>query len=357
MTIQNATTTPMSMQLMTGAVDRLATQETTIQGEVSSGVLSDSYAGLGDQRYAALSLQPQITEVAAWTSNITSAQNTLSVTQTAMSRITTIATNLQTSLTSLAGTTSASTVTAVALQARQDLTQLASLLNTQSGTEYVFAGNDSTSAPVADPSTIASGTFFQTVAASVATVGTNGAATTEAATVTAASDNGPSASVFSASLSTDATSASALGRSLTVGNQQHVGVGLVATAGGAASATSTGSPIRDLMRALAVVGSLDQADSSSTGFTTLVQDTTTQMTAVSAGLGLEVTSLGQTQNNLTSQTASLGEMSDALVKQLGAVKDSDPASLSTQLTATQNQLQASYSLIADMKGMSLAAYL
>ena len=356
MTVQNATSTPMSMQLMTGAVDSLSAQETAIQGEVSSGVVSDTYAGLGDQRYAALSLEPQITEVAAWTSNITSAQNTLSVTQTAMSSITTIATNLQTSLTSLAGTTDASTVTAVALQARQDLTQLASLLNTQSGSQYVFAGNDSTTPPVTDPSTIASGTFFQNIAASVATVGTTGAAATEAATFTAAADNGAQ-SVFSASLSTDGVSATALGHSLTVGDQQHVVVGLVATAGGATSATSTGSPIRDLMRALAVVGSLDQADSSSAGFATLVQDTTKQMTAVSAGLGLDVASLGQTQNNLTSQNASLGEMNDALVKQLGTVKDSDPASLSTQLTATQNQLQASYSLIADMKGMSLAAYL
>ena len=111
------------------------------------------------------------------------------------------------------------------------------------------------------------------------------------------------------------------------------------------------------MRALAVVGSFDQADASSAGFATLVQDTSTQMATVSAGLGLAVSSLGQTQNSLTSHNASLGEMSDALVKQLGAVKDSDPASLSAQLTATQNQLQASYSLIADMKGMSLASYL
>ena len=111
------------------------------------------------------------------------------------------------------------------------------------------------------------------------------------------------------------------------------------------------------MRALATVGSLDQADAGSAGFATLVNDTSSQMAGVSASLTTSVAALGQTQAQLTTQAGSLSLVSDALTQQLGTVKDSDPALLSTQITTTQNQLQASYSLIADMKGMTLASYL
>lgn len=357
MTIQNAATAPMSMLLLTQSVDRLTAQNASLQGQLTSGVVSDSYAGLGDQRTVALSLQPQITKVGAWQGNITSAQNTLSVTQTVMSRIATITSNLQTSLIGLQGNTTAINVSLAASQARQSLTELASLLNTQSGSQYVFGGNASDTAPVPDPSSVTSSSFFQTIAASVAGVATNGAAATETASVAAASDNSPGQSVFSSALSVDATTAAATGHSVTVGDQQHVTVGFVATQGGAASATSTGSSIRDLMRGLAVVGSLDQANASSSGFSNLVADTGSQMQAVSSSLNLTVASLGQTQAQMASQGNSLGQLGDALTKQLGLVKYSDPAALSVQLTMTQNQLQASYSLIADMKGMSLAAYL
>ncbi len=67
--------------------------------------------------------------------------------------------------------------------------------------------------------------------------------------------------------------------------------------------------------------------------------------------------LGQTQAQLASQSDMLGSVSDALATRLGAVRNSDAATLSSEVNATQNQLTASYTLIADMKGMSLAACL
>ena len=357
MTIQGATSLPSSITSLTQAVDQLSSQYNAEQAAVASGVTSDNYAGLGDQRYQALNLQPQITKLGAYQQNITAAQNNLTVTQTAMSQITTIATNLQTSLTSLQGDPSSVNVTTAALQARQSLTQLASLLNTQDGSGYVFSGNDSTNAPVTDPGSILQSSFFTTIADSVAAVGTTGADTAESATLAAASDNSSGASVFSTALSVDGTSATSLEHTVAVGEQDNAAVGFVATAGGAATSTSTGSSIRDLMRALATVGSLDQADPTSAGFTTLINDTSSEMTGVSSSLTTSVAALGQTQAQLATQGDDLSLMSDALTQQLGSIKDSDPALLSTQLTDTQNQLQASYSLIADMKGMTLAAYI
>lgn len=357
MTIQNASTAPATMTLLTRAVDQLSSQTTALQSQVSSGVVSDSYADLGDGRYQALDLQPQITQIAGWQTNISSAQATLDVTQTAMSRIATIASNLQTSLTTLQGDTSATTVSNAALQARQSLTELASLLNTKNASSYVFGGTASDTPPVADPSAITQSSFFQSIGSSVSDLGTLGADGVQTATVATASDNSLATSPFSAALSVTGQASSALTRSVTVGDQDHVAIGFVATSGGTPSTSSTGSSIRDLMSALAVVGNLDQASPATTGFAALVKNTSAQVSAADDSLNLSIASLGQTQANMTGQSTVLGQVSDALTTQLSAVKDSDPAAVSAQLTATQNQLQASYSLIADMKNMSLASYI
>lgn len=357
MTIQNAAAAPPTMTLLTRAVDQLSSQTTALQSQVSSGVVSDSYAGLGDGRYQALDLQPQITQITGWQTSISSAQTTLDVTQTAMSRIATIATNLQTSLTSLQGDTSATSVSNAALQARQSLTELASLLNTKNGSSYVFGGNASGTPPITDPSSITEGSFFQSIGSSVAALGGESAEDVEGATVKTVSDNSLATSPFSAALSVTAQQATALTRSVTVGDGDHVAIGFVATSGGTSSGVSTGSSIRDLMRALAVVGNLDQTSASSAGFATLVKDTGAQMSTVSDSLNLSIASLGQTQATMTGRSSFLGQVGDALTTQLSAIKDSDPAAVSAQLTATQNQLQASYSLIADMKNMSLASYI
>lgn len=357
MTIQNATLLSPTISGLTQSVDRLSSQYTALSGAVSSGVVADSYAGLGDSRYQALSLQPEISKIGAWQQNVTSAQNTLNITQTAMSRITTIATNLQTSLVTLQGDKSSTNVTAAATEARDALTELATLLNTKNGSEYVFAGNMSNVAPVVDPDDVTNSSYFKTIASSVSSLGTVSASTVEAQTVATASDNEGSVSVFSPTLSVTATNAGTLTHSITIGDQEDVATGIVATGGGDATSTSTGSSIRDLMRTLAVVGSLDQADATTGAFSSLVNDTATQLGVVSSNLELSVASLGATQNRLTLKDAALSETGDVLAKQLDAAKGSDPAELSTQITDTQNQLQASYSLIADMKGMSLASYI
>ena len=357
MSIQGVAFVPSIVSPLTQATDQLSAQYAAEQAAVSSGVTSDSYAGLGDGRYQALNLQPQITQLGGWQQNVATAQNTLTVTQTALSRITTIATNLQTSLTSLKGDPGSTGIATAALQARQSLTELGSLLNTRDGSGYVFGGNDATEAPVTDPDSILQGSLFTTIAGSVAAVGSTGAAAAESATLAAATSNDPGTSVFSAALSVDGGSAASLGHDVAVGEGDHVTVGFVATAGGAATATSTGSWVRDLVRALATVGSLDQADPGSAGFATLVNDTSDAVSGVSGSLTTTVAALGQTQAQLTAQSGTLSLTSDALTQQLGLVKASDPASLSTQLTDTQNQLQASYSLIADLKGLTLASYL
>lgn len=131
--------------------------------------------------------------------------------------------------------------------------------------------------------------------------------------------------------------------------------GIVATQG--AEASSTTSPIRGLVRNLMIVASLGDSYSSSTDYSQLVSGLENSMSAVTSGLGDLSGVVGVQQNSLTAQSSMLSQMSDALTNQLGNTKNADLAAVSTQITATNNQLEASYSLIADMKGMTLASYL
>ncbi len=337
-------------------VDQLSAQNNVLTAEESTNVAADSFSGLGDQTYSALNLEPQITALGAWQTNLTQSQTKLATTQSALGSINTIAANLQNSLTSLASLNSPSGITAASSTAKRELTQLTSLLNTQSGNTYVFAGTASDQPPVSSTD-LASTSMVSSIMSAVAGVGASGAAATEAATLALASDNSAGNSVFSSQLSTSAPLAAGLVPQVQVGQSDVIANGVVATQGGPATAQSTGSPIRDLISALATVAGLSGADPTSAGFTRLVSDTANQMQGVSAGIQGLIATVGETQANVTTQGTSLSDARAALQAQLNTIMDTDQATVRSQQLAVQNQLTASYSLISDMKTLTLAQYL
>ena len=336
--------------------DRLSAQNNALTAEASTGIVADSFSGLGDQAYTAVNLEPQITALGAWRSNLAQSQTKLATTQSALSSIGAIATNLQTSLVSLVSLNTPASIAIASNAARQELTQLTSLLNTRSADTYVFAGTASDQPPVSGGDLAATGLVSGIISA-VSAVGTAGAAATQAATLGLASDNSPGNSVFSAQLSAPAPHAASLAPSLQIGQGEVIANGIVATQGGPATAQSTGSPIRDLITALATVAGLSGADPNSAGFRQLVSDATNQLQDVNQGIQGLIAHVGETQVNVTTQSSSLADASDALQAQLGAIMNADPAVVRTQQVAVQNQLTASYSLIADMKTLTLAQYL
>ena len=345
-----------SMPTLMRGIDKLNATNNALTAQTSSGVTSESYAGLGDQAYDAISLEPQISAAASWQTNLTQTQTKLSVTQTALTSISSIATSLQTSLLSIQTTSSAGTISAASTAAKQQLTQLTTLLNTRNGSSYVFAGSASDQPPVSSSDLATSG-LVSSIISAVSAVGTTGAAATQAATLASASDNTPTGSVFSTQLSVTPTLATVLAPQIQVGQNQTATNGMVATQGGAASMTSTGSVIRDLIRTLATVAGLSGADSSSAGFQALFASTSSQMTGITQGMAGFAASIGTLQDNAALRSSNLSDVSDALASQLDATKNADPATTRTQQIAVQNQLTASYTLIADMKTLNLAQYI
>jgi flagellar hook-associated protein 3 FlgL len=115
--------------------------------------------------------------------------------------------------------------------------------------------------------------------------------------------------------------------------------------------------MRDLMRALATIGSMTSAQASDPNFTALVQDTTTSLNGVVTAMADDAGALGNTQSSLTATQTRLSDTATALTGQLSSVQNADEATTLSDLSAIQTQLQASYRMIANEGTLSLANFL
>src|ERR1700733_10399589 len=124
-------------------LDQLTTQ-------ISSGLVSNTYAGLGTGAAVSLNLQPQIASLQTWQANINQAASGMQVTQTAMTQIQQIASNFLAQTNNLEGTDS-SEVDSIAAPAPQAVVKVSGLLDPKDGNTYVFAGQDMSNPPVPQP--------------------------------------------------------------------------------------------------------------------------------------------------------------------------------------------------------------
>lgn len=345
--------------ILNAAIDNITLQQQQNSWQTSAGTLAETYAGVGDSRQTAISLNPKITQVASWQTNITNTQTNLSITSTTMKQIVSLAQTLSTNLTSVTGTSSATAVATVVEQAKGLLSELATALNTQSGSTYIFAGQDGTEAPVTDATNIGTSTMATTIASAVSGLTDSNVDSVLAAATTAASSNTAGSSVFSSNLSVSATTAASLQASVVM-SSSSTKVGLVATQNSttsSASSTSTGSPIRDLMSDLMVVASMGGMSSETAGYTDLVTKLNASLNTTVGQLTDMEAQVGVQQSALTTRSTMLTSVTTMLKTQLSNARDADAASAITATTTLKTQLEASFTLVADMKNMSLASYL
>jgi flagellar hook-associated protein 3 FlgL len=325
--------------------------------QASSGLISNTYAGLGVTAPVALALGPQIDNLTTAQSNIAAASGPAQITQTAMTQIGSIAANLFAEMPDLDGL-NPSEVDTVAANARGDLAQVGELLDSQYGGVYVFAGQDSSNPPVPDPDQITSSGFYTQISAAVGGLTTNGAAATVTATLAIASSNAPGTSPFSAWLAQPA--AGLPPPSVSTGDGQSQTIGLLASANTSAVSTgtsTTGSYMRDLMRALATVGSMSSSQVNDPNFASLVADTQTSVTNAITAMNTDVGILGEQQSSLTNLSTTLSDTQTALTGQLSTAQNVDMASTLSNLSLMETQLTESYQLISAASGMSLAKFL
>jgi|GEM_PF-1243582 len=346
--------------ILEAGVRTLSAQQEAATWQSSTGVVGATYADLGASRATVLNLTPKITQVQSWQSNISAGQTTLSVTATALNQFVAEAQSLATNLLGVSGTATTSQVAAAASSAQSALESMKTLLNTSDGTNYVFAGTDTTTAPIKGQGSLSTSTLAQQIAEGVKTLdGTNASALLTHLT-TLAGSNDTSLSVFSDTLAVPASLAADRQRSIMSGANTFTTLGLVATQSSStssASPTSTGSPIRDLMRDLMAVSAMSGMSSETPGFADLTKQLYTSLGTTISQLSEQEGTIGATQNSLTAQTTLLNGVSTMLQTQLGNNRDADMATVATNASNIKTSLNASYILVSNMKGMTLADYL
>ena len=139
---------------LSGNVGSINAKLTQVGEEVSTGLVSTTYAGLGSGALTSLNLRPQMAQNDAISDGITAATSQMGVTQTVMTQIASLAQGVMTSLSAAGGTgTGATGLDDIAAQARDAFSSVVSLLNTQDGDTYIFSGQDSANPPVPAGST------------------------------------------------------------------------------------------------------------------------------------------------------------------------------------------------------------
>jgi flagellin-like hook-associated protein FlgL len=328
-----------------------------------------TYAGLGTGAPVSLDLSPQIANMQTWQNNVNTANAQMDVAQSSLSSIESIAANFYAQLNNMQGADS-SEIDSVAANAQQALTQVAGLLDAQDGGAYVFAGQDTGNAPVPNPDNILTSDFYTQINTAVAGLAANGAAATANATYAVATSNAAGTSPFSTWLSQPYATVQTSLPTVQTGQQQSSVVGIPASANGLIPTTpagpatiaggppaSTGSYMRDLLRALATMSSLNSSQATDTGFADLMQDTRVSLSGAITGLNEDAGVLGNTQSAITATQTQIADTQTALTGQVSSAQDVDMAATLSQISLVQTQMQASYQLIVGLSGLSLVKFL
>ena len=318
----------------------------TLTLQAATGKTADSYAGLGIGAKISIDLRPQLQRIDIYTNNISQADTKLQMTGAALQQMNDIASNFATQTINMSAQTSPA-VDSIAVQAGMALQQVQTLLNSQSGGRFLFAGQDSANQPVP---AAAFGSFVAAVQAPVSTLSASNAAATSAATLAAAN----ATSITSASLGGTRTV-------VEVGDGEDLPSGVLAGSNAYAvqsAPDSTGSYVKDLVRGLATLAAMNSGQTAlGAGFTSFISAIGATLRGVVGALGTEMAGIGQQQAVLKTQQGALTDTATALTKQISSVEDVDMAATATALSQVQTQLQASYKLISSMQSMSLVGYL
>jgi flagellar hook-associated protein 3 FlgL len=344
---------------LTANSQTLQRQVTTYTEQAASGEIATTFGGLGSGASISLALNPIVAQQQTYQANISAATGPMQVAQSALSQISSIASTFYTQVNNLNGL-NPSEIDTTAASAQAALQQVAGLLDSQYDGQYVFAGQDSANPPVPNPDTINQSGFATSIATSVSGLAANGASATIASTLAIASSNAAGTSPFSSTLSQPTPAVNALLPAIQVGAGQQATVGIMASANANVPSTgnsTTGSYTRDIMRALATLGSLSSSQATTTGFATVVADVQTSLGGAITALNSDAGVLGNQQTQLTASQTQMGNVVTALQGQISNAQDVDMAQTATNLSQVQNQLQASYKLITEMESLNLASYL
>jgi flagellar hook-associated protein 3 FlgL len=350
MSVSNVSSSYLASALLP-AVRQTQSQLATLEVESSTGEYANLGLQLGNQSGYELSLKTQVDLMQAMTTANGVTETNLTSAQAAMSSIYSSAQTAASGLVSLAigGVSSASEAQTLGQSALQ---QLISVGNTSVAGSYVFAGANSSVAPLNDyyaqPSSGAK-TAINSAFQSYFGFGVNSSqVSTIAASQMQSFLSGPFAAQFLSPAwgSNWSTASSASAKS-------EISPGIqIAT-----SATSNTAGFQQLAQGYAMLSEFAGIGLSDATQRTLVSAATSAITQGSAAIVTTQAQLGGAQTQITQANDAMSGQMNLLQTQINQTDSVDPAQVATQLSLLTTQLQSAYRLTAQIASLSLAQYL
>jgi flagellar hook-associated protein 3 FlgL len=333
-------------------------QYAALQAQTSTGLVSQSYSGLASVSSQVLDLTATINQGNAYTQNITQAQGQASAMQNVLTQLGSLVSNMASSTLTISPSTPSSDVTSLAQQASNDLSEVASLLNTTYEGNYVFSGADTANPPVTSPDGLTSSSSFTNIGSLVSSFALGSGTASASALISNASSIMATGGTFSAYL-TAAVTTPVTPPQVEIGPSEYVTVGLPATqnVGAASDPSGTGSAITDILGSLAVIANSTSATASGSNFTTLMQNVSATLTSAGNTLAQESGYIGQSQDTMTAAASTQSSAQTVLTTQLSSLTNVDMPTAISNMQEVSNQLQTSYTILGEVSKLNLASYI
>lgn len=319
---------------------------TKLEVEESTGQYADIGLQLGSQSGYELSLKNEYGVLQSLTDSNTVVTMNMTSAQDALDSMLTQAQSTQTSLVTWtsSSTTSASTLQTLGVTGLQTLISSA---NTASNGEYVFGGENTSVAPMADYSSVTS-TVDQAFQDYFGFSPTSSSASSITASQMESFLSGPYADLFSGSgWTTNFSSASSTNTSAEISPGTTVDT----------SSTANQSAFQELTQGyamLAVFGgsslSTSAQEAVASAATSLISQGVSSTTASEASVGASLAQVSDATDSMASQMT-------FLQTQIGSLDDVNSSKISTQITTLSTQLETAYELTSELQKLSLAQYL
>jgi flagellar hook-associated protein 3 FlgL len=147
--------------LLGQSILNINTQLTNLSTELSSGVKSSNYAGMGVDEGFAIAARSQLANISAFTDTMTNVNTVISAANTALQSISQIGGQVQSGAASSGQSLTSTGQTIGQQNAQSNLSALIGILNTQVGSRYIFSGSAINTPAVASANDILNGTATQ----------------------------------------------------------------------------------------------------------------------------------------------------------------------------------------------------
>lgn len=342
-------------------IQSMQSQMTQLTGEISSGVVSNPSAAMGNNAALLYQLQQENDQQSSLQTSVGLAGQRLDTVQTALTSIASTVQSLATEALGAASPTNGSSTDTVlnelGTQAQTAMGQILGQLNTTFDGSPVFAGDDTAALPmrnINDPA----GPLATVNAILSAAVSANGGALSQADVANLL--NGPNglSSVFSNTNSNPAQNYNqAFDTATNDGKPTTVVIGGAQTVQYNASAHQPA--FTDLMQGLSILSMLSAPSTQldDTAKSALLSQANTILGTAQGELTQLQGNLGNTQSQLQQVVTAQQQAASATQQQITSYEQANTYADSTKLSTLQTQLQASYDITAQISQLSLAHYL